>query len=120
MTVGMLHMFKTKNGASIGGPIHIINSMAQDAKKGFRPFIVLMILISLNLAILNLIPVPIFDGGQIVLTSIESLIGKELPHKLRLIISYACWVLVLGLFIYLSINDIYRLFLIKLIKVISK
>lgn len=115
MAIGIIGIFKAKNGAALGGPIHIINSMAQDAKKGLRPLLVLMVLISLNLALLNLIPVPIFDGGQIVLTTIESIIGKELPHKLRLVISYACWILVLGIFLYLSINDIYQLFIIKLI-----
>lgn len=87
----------------------IIQQTAQGASKGFNAFILLLAIISINLAILNLIPLPIFDGGQIMMYGIEALIGKSLPDKMRLGIHMASWGLIMLLFAYITIKDIWRI-----------
>ena len=111
--VATLYMFKyifvKRDTSNIGGPVMIIQQTAQGASKGFNAFILLLAIISINLAILNLIPLPIFDGGQIMMYGIEALIGKSLPDKMRLGIHMASWGLIMLLFAYITIKDIWRI-----------
>ena len=108
-----LYMFKyifvKRDTSGVGGPVMIIQQMKQGAAKGFNAFILLLAIISINLAILNLIPLPIFDGGQIMMYGIEALIGKSLPDKARMGIHLVSWGLVMLLFVYITIKDIWRI-----------
>jgi regulator of sigma E protease len=108
-----LYMFKyifvKRDTSGVGGPVMIIQQTAQGAAKGFNAFILLLAIISINLAILNLIPLPIFDGGQIMLYGIEALMGKSLPDKVRMGINLASWGLIMMLFVYVTIKDIWRI-----------
>ena len=63
-------------------------------------------LISINLAILNLIPLPILDGGQILFYSIEALFRRPLPENVRMAIHYASWIFIMTLMVYLSFKDL--------------
>ncbi len=99
-------MFKRKSIEGLGGPIRIIKDTMDSARNGIVIYLIALALISLNLAVLNLIPLPILDGGQIVFTTIEAIIRRPLPTQLRMTIHIACWLLMLGLFVYLSIFDI--------------
>lgn len=94
----------------IGGPISLIAATKTGAEKGCKFFVILLAFISIGLAVLNIIPVPIMDGGQILFVTLEALMGRPVPAKVRLVILYACWVLVLGLIAYLSFADLKRLF----------
>jgi regulator of sigma E protease len=108
-----IHMFKyifaKRDMSSVGGPVMIIKATAQGASKGLRVFLLFLAIISINLAVLNLIPLPILDGGQIMMHGIEALIGRSLPDKARLAINLASWGLVMLLFIYITIKDIARI-----------
>jgi regulator of sigma E protease len=95
--------------SNVGGPVMIIKATAQGASKGFKVFLLFLAIISINLAILNLIPLPIFDGGQIMIYGIEAIIGKSLPDKARLVINLTSWGLIMFLFIYVTIKDIWRI-----------
>lgn len=103
-------MFKSRSVDGLGGPLMIIAQMMQSVSEGFPLFLALLAFISINLAALNLIPLPILDGGQIVLTTIESLAGRPIAGNARLIIHYACWILALALFAFLTYSDIKVLF----------
>jgi len=91
------------------GPIAILSIITKGISQGFGTFIFLLALISINLAILNLIPLPILDGGQIVYVTIEAIIGRPLPLKVREYIHIASWIFMLGLILYMTTNDIYKL-----------
>jgi regulator of sigma E protease len=103
------YIFVKRDTSGIGGPIMIIQQTAQGAAKGFKAFILLLAIISINLAILNLIPLPIFDGGQILMYGIEAIIGRSLPDKARIAIHLASWGLIMLLFVYVTIKDIWRI-----------
>ena len=98
-----------RDTTGVGGPVMIIQQTAQGAAKGLKVFMLLLAIISINLAVLNLIPLPIFDGGQILIYGIEAIIGKSLPDKARLAINLTSWGLVMLLFVYITIKDIWRI-----------
>lgn len=99
------NMFVKRDITGVGGPIMVITETIKGAQKGFKIFLLFLAVISINLAILNLIPLPILDGGQIMFVTIEALIGRQLP-KLREYIHMISWILVLGLVIYLTLKDV--------------
>ena len=103
-----LALFKDKMYGSVGGPLMMISAVSNSAKDGFRAFLLLLVIINLNLAILNLIPIPILDGGQILFTTIEAIIRRPIPENIRLGIHYVCWILAIILTIWLSCHDIFR------------
>jgi regulator of sigma E protease len=106
---GMISLLSGKSKGSVAGPIMIIAQIMHGARMGLRVVFLLSAFISVGLAFLNLIPIPIFDGGQVVIISIEALIRRKLPKKVHLAIAYTTWALVLGLFIFISLKDILSL-----------
>ncbi|HLB94501.1 MAG TPA: site-2 protease family protein [Candidatus Babeliales bacterium] len=113
-------LFEQKSVDNIGGPISVIFATVQGAKKGLKYFLILLSLISINLAVLNIIPIPIMDGGQILFVTIEAIIKRPIPEKIRLAIHYACWVLILALIAYLSFGDCKRIFWDKILNLFAK
>jgi len=105
MAIKMLFTKRTLKGA--GGPVMIISESVKLAQKGFIFLLTFLAIISINLAIINLLPLPIFDGGQLLFTTIESLIGRELPVNIKNVIHMASWLMILGLILYLTFNDIW-------------
>ncbi len=98
-----------RNIGMVGGPVMIIAMTTKSSTQGWQIYLLLLALISINLAVLNLIPLPILDGGQILFFSIEALIGRPIPHKIREYIHIATAIMFMILFAYLTINDISRL-----------
>lgn len=101
-------LFKNKDYQSVGGPLMMISEVSSSAKHGFRIFLLLLVLVNLNLAILNLIPIPILDGGQILFTTIEAIIRRPIPESIRIGIHYICWICAIALTLYLSYKDILK------------
>ncbi len=104
---GFLHI--KKGAGDIAGPVMIVAMTTKAASSGAKIFLLLLSIISINLAVLNLIPLPILDGGQILFYSIEALIGRPLPVKVREYIHITTWIMFIILFLYLSTKDIWRL-----------
>ncbi|MDZ7630691.1 MAG: M50 family metallopeptidase [Gemmatimonadaceae bacterium] len=93
----------------LGGPIMIAQASFQTAQAGgLSAVLMLMALISVNIAVLNLLPVPVLDGGQVVLAVLESARGKPLGERAKGIIMYAGVGLVLLLLITTTFNDLAR------------
>lgn len=107
--VGLMSLFKTK-GEGAGGPLMIISQITKGAQQGFKVWLFLLVIISVNLAVINLIPLPIVDGGQIAFYTIEAATGRPLAENIRMAIHYACWVLVILLFVFLTFKDLRSLF----------
>lgn len=106
---GFIHIFSKRDTSGVGGPIMIISAIGQAFSKGFGFFLLLLSIISINLAILNLIPLPIFDGGQMLYYTIEAVIGRPISVKIREYIHIANWILLALLMLYLSFKDTSRI-----------
>ncbi len=93
---------------SLEGPIGIARLSGQAARHGFSDLILLMSAISLNLGIFNLMPIPILDGGVIVLLLLESLIGRDLSLAVKERIVQVGFVFLMLLFVFVIYNDIVK------------
>ena len=91
------------------GPIGIGQTANDFAKLGLSMYFSFIAILSVNLGLLNLLPIPVFDGGQIVIACIESLIGRELSINIRSIVALITWALMIYLMIFIMINDISKL-----------
>jgi len=103
------HIFTKFDASSMAGPLMIISVSGKESRSGFATFIIFLAIISINLAILNLIPLPILDGGQMLFYGIEALIGRSIPTRIREFIFIGTWIIFGLLFIYLSYKDIIRI-----------
>ena len=95
--------------SELGGPIMIATASVQAAQSGLENFMVLISLISVNLAVFNLLPIPILDGGQILVQVLEAIKGKAFSLRTREYILRAGLAAVLLLFALVTYNDLRRL-----------
>ena len=95
--------------ADFGGPIMIAQLAGQTAQAGWIPFFSFMALISVNLAFLNILPIPGLDGGHILIHLIEAVIRRPMTIKARIIIQQIGMVFLLFIMITVVYNDIIRL-----------
>lgn len=107
--LGFKQLIYGRNVKQMAGPIAIIGMMSKSAGFGFTFFMFLLAIISINLAILNLIPIPILDGGQILFYTIEAIIQRPIPVKVKEYIHIACWLFFIALTLYLSTQDVMRI-----------
>ena len=96
--------------SDLGGPIMIAQLAGQTAEAGITPFLTFMALLSVNLAFLNILPIPGLDGGHIALILIEVLMGRKLSVKARIRIQSVGMFILLSLMVFLLLNDIIRVF----------
>lgn len=96
----------TKTREGIGGPLMLICQVTQFAGMGFKMFLFMLAFISINLAVFNVLPLPIFDGGQVLFFTIEALIRRPLSDEARASIHYYTWLFVIALVIYLTFKDV--------------
>lgn len=94
---------------TLGGPIAIAQFAGQAAESGLVPYLSMMAFISLQLGIFNLLPLPILDGGLILLFSIEWFRGRPLPEKFKENWQRVGFALIVTLMMFVLINDILRL-----------
>lgn len=92
------------------GPVGIVNVAVEQTKLGVPYFLQLLSLISLNLAVFNLIPIPALDGGKLFLLIIEKIKGKPLALKTEVIANSIGFAFLLLLIISVTIKDIARIF----------
>ena len=96
--------------SELGGPIMIATASVQAARGGLENLLVLISLISVNLAVFNLLPIPILDGGQILVAVLEAAKGSAFSTRTRDYILRAGLAAVLLLFALVTYNDLRRLF----------
>jgi regulator of sigma E protease len=100
---------RTLKGA--GGPIMIVSKAFEAAQQGIITILLFLAFISINLAIINLLPLPVLDGGQVLFTTIEAIIRRQIPEIVRVIFGLISWGLLLWLILYLSYKDLLRIIL---------
>jgi regulator of sigma E protease len=96
---------------TIGGPIMIVKMAGQQAAAGGVNFLAFMALLSVNLGVLNLLPVPILDGGHLAFFLIELVIGRPVSKRSREIAQQVGLVLLISLMMLAFYNDIARMFM---------
>jgi regulator of sigma E protease len=95
---------------ALGSIVTIGEASGQAAEEGLPVFIRFMALFSINLAILNLLPIPVLDGGHLVFLAIEAVRGHPLSMRQRIRWSQAGFVFLMGVMVFALGNDILRLF----------
>ena len=110
----LIHSKKTGVGAKdLAGPVGIFGMLALQVKTDWRLALSFMVLLNINLAILNLLPIPVLDGGHIVMALLEKLRGKPLSLRIVEYTTTAFAVLLLSFFLYVTYFDIKRIPLLK-------
>jgi len=94
---------------TLGGPILIAQVAGERAKEGFLPFVFFMAVLSVNLGVLNLLPIPVLDGGHLLFFVIEMITGKELNLKWREKAQQIGFFLLILLMLFVFYNDIVRI-----------
>jgi regulator of sigma E protease len=97
------------DSSNIGGPIQIATEAGRQAKEGLGPLAIFTAFISVNLAVLNLLPVPMLDGGHLFFFLIEAVLGRPLSLKKREAAQQLGFVLLMLLMVYALWNDLNRL-----------
>jgi len=114
LTVDLLGKMVTREAAAselLGGPVAVVGALKDAAESGLWDLVKQTGLISLSLGIINLVPIPIFDGGQIVMNLAEWVRGRPLPYILRERVQQVGVIMVVVLMFAVLVNDIYRRFL---------
>ncbi len=94
---------------SLGGPGTIFIQAGRQAEHGFDYFLRFMAILSVTLALINILPIPALDGGHLVFIVIEGIIRREISVKVKMAFQQVGMVLLLLLMVYLIYNDITRL-----------
>lgn len=106
MFKGIGYLIKSHSLKGAGGPIMILSKTFETAQKGLIPLLKFLAFISINLAIINILPIGALDGGQLLFTTIEAIIRRKIPEIIKLTINVASWILLLSLIFYLSFKDL--------------
>ena len=109
-TLGQLFTDTANTIGQLSGPAGIYSTTAQITATGsISQLLIFLALISTNVGIFNLLPIPGLDGCQVIFALVEKMIGRELPLKLRYALQLAGLALVFALLIYVTINDVSRI-----------
>jgi regulator of sigma E protease len=107
--LGRIITGKEKGSSSLSGPVGVFHISYTVIKQGFGNFLWLLGVIAVSLAIFNLFPIPILDGGHILFLLIEKIRGKPVSDKTMIIAQYVGLSLLVLLLVYVTSNDITRL-----------
>ncbi len=108
--IGLWKVLTTEISAdNLGGPVMIISEGMKATEAGIAPVVDFCIFLSMSLALLNLMPIPVLDGGHITIFTIEKLRGKRMGFKTLLILHQIGFFLLLSLMVFATRNDILRL-----------
>ncbi len=99
----------TIDRSNIGGPIQIASMAGQQAREGLGPLAMFTAIISVNLAVLNLLPVPMLDGGHLFFFIVEAVLGRPLSLRKREAAQQLGFVLLMLLMVYALYNDLVRI-----------
>ena len=95
---------------AISGPVGITNQMIESAKAGSTNFLYLISVITINLGVMNLLPIPALDGGRLVFLIVEMITRKKPSPKLESMIHFVGLVVLLAFMAFVAFNDIIKLF----------
>jgi regulator of sigma E protease len=100
----------TADFSQVAGPVGIVEHVGTAASFGFTSLLFLTALISLNLAVINLLPVPALDGGRLIFVAIEAITRRQIPHVWAGRLNFIGFALLMLLMVVVTYNDILKLF----------
>jgi regulator of sigma E protease len=107
---GVWQMLSGQRGTDdLGGPLRIAQLSGQVAQLGFASLVSFIAVLSVNLGLINLFPIPVLDGGHLVFFALEALRGKPLPPRAVEYGFRAGFALLIGLFVFATWNDLTHL-----------
>ena len=109
-TLGLLFSSSSVGVGDLAGPIGIFTITAQSLSRGLLSFLGWIGLLSVNLGIINLLPIPALDGGRLVFLGVEAVTRKKINPKLENMLHTIMFILLMGFFLYVTFNDLLRLF----------
>ncbi len=110
-TIGLYKMIVGDiSSKNIGGPLTIANISGEAASQGAASVVFLIAILSINLGVLNLLPIPILDGGHLLFFLIEGVLRKPLGERQREVAQQVGLVLLVGVMIFAFWNDLERIF----------
>ena len=95
---------------SMSGPVGITQTIGESAANGFSSFLYIFVVITINLGVFNLFPIPALDGGRLLFLVMEAIIRKPINKNVEGIIHFVGLLLMLGLIAVVTFNDIVKLF----------
>lgn len=104
----LLHKNSDVRVKNMSGPVGIVHGLTRMAQIGFIDLLWMLALINVNLAIFNLLPIPVLDGGHMLFATISKLIGRPLPRRIMENVQGAFMILLLGFVLYVSFFDVGR------------
>lgn len=107
--LGKVFTGKVEFGKAFGGPVKIAQYAAKSADIGISSFLYFLALLSLSLAIINIMPFPVLDGGHLLIIIIEGIAKREIPIKIKIAIQNTGLVILLLLMAFIIYNDILSL-----------
>jgi regulator of sigma E protease len=109
--VGFAKLIKGRISAkNVGGPILIFQQVGKQAKAGISYFLQFLALISINLGVVNLLPIPILDGGHIFFSIIELIVRRRIPEKTVEVAQKLGLAILICIMVFATFNDIARFF----------
>ena len=109
ISVGILRLVQGRLGiSSLSGPLTIYDIAGQEAAKGPDYFLWVMALVSVNLGLINVLPIPVLDGGHLLFFSIEAVIRRPVPLRVREVASIIGMAFLFGLMAIAFKNDVER------------
>lgn len=93
----------------LSGPVGIYQATETYASLGLSAYLLLIAQLSLNVGIFNLLPLPVLDGGQVIITLLEWVTNRQFSTKIKTGIMLACWALLIAFMVFVTWNDISRL-----------
>lgn len=109
MVVGIVQMVTGQIPAEVAGPIGVAQMAGEVAQMGIIPLLQFAAFLSINLGLINLLPVPVLDGGHLVTLAVEGLRGKPLSNSKMQIVQMIGFVLLMMLLIMATFKDVARL-----------
>jgi regulator of sigma E protease len=95
---------------NVGGPIMITQMSGRFARAGMEAFLGFMAILSVNLAVLNLLPIPVLDGGHLVFLGVEAVRGRPLSIEQRMRLTQLGFIIIVGIMVWALGNDVMRWF----------
>ena len=111
MTLSMMKkmIVGSVSAENLVGPVGIVKIAGDSVRVGWQFFLNIMALMSVSLGVLNLLPIPMLDGGHVVFTTLEMLRGKPLSERLQMSVMQIGILLLGAVMIFVTYNDLARL-----------
>jgi regulator of sigma E protease len=99
-----------ESGRALAGPLAIAQMAGRNAEKGMVSLLSFMALLSVNLAVLNLLPIPMLDGGHLLILAVEAVIRRPLSFRQKEVLQQVGFAFLLFVMIYVTFGDLSRMF----------